>query len=324
MASHYNHPHEFIDSVQNESVFMLQTIKVHEEPYNIFYDSGCGGFLSRYTAVLRLRQGATQLVKGNFEMKGVGDSRANARFGIFGVDLPLADGGYASLQGGCMEVITERFPLYPMKGEIEEDIRKAYVDAGKDDINNLPRLPDSIGGDTDFMMGSRYRKFFPIEIFRLPSGLSICKSMFKNVDGTRGVICGPHTLITRIDRQYGHHTRTFLENQRKLYLSGYQVNPDVSLLGYKDEICTLEEMIDIPATKHKCYHAPRVYKKFEAGEMAGSQITFRCPDCRICCNCKNHEHIEAVSIKEGSQSSENIPTTGQNSLTKSRRQASCN
>ena len=298
MTSHYNHPHEFIDSVQDESVFMLQTIEILNEAYNIFYDSGCGGFLSRYAAVLRLRRSAIQLVRGNFEMKGVGDSRANAGFGIFGVDLPLADGGYASLQGGCMEVITERFPQYPMKGEIEEDIRKAYAVAAENDVKKLPQLPESIGGDTDFMMGSRYRKFFPMEIFRLPSGLSICKSMFKNPDGTRGVICGPHPLITRIDRQYGHHTRTFLESQRKLYLSGYQVNPDVSLLGYKDEICIAEEMSDMPGMNCKCYHAPRAYRRFEAAEMAGSQITFRCPDCRICCNCKNHEHIEAVSIKE--------------------------
>ena len=309
---HYNHPHEFVDSVNDEAVFMLQTIQIDNQSYNLFYDTGCGGFLSRYEAVMRLKERAIQLVTSNFEMRGVGNASANAGHGIYGVDIPLANGDVAKFQGGCMDIITERFPQYPLKGEIENDIHQACVSQGKD-VANLPSLPDSIGGDTDFMLGSRYRKYFPIEYLRTLSGLSICESMFKNSDGTRGVICGPHELITRIDKQYGHHTRTFLESQRKLYLSGYQVNPDVSLLGFKDETLDASEMADIPGIQ-KCYHAPRGFRKFEAVEMAGSHISYRCPDCRTCSKCKNHRQIEAVSIKEEIQQDQieksvNIDTT---------------
>ena len=279
-------------------MFLLQTIQAYNETFNLFYDSGCGALLSRFLAILRLKQHAIQLAAGNFKMKGVGDSQANANHGIYGISLPLADGGYACMEGACMDVNTERFPHYPLKGEIEEDIHKSYLaEGGK--VSKLPVLPDSIGGDTDIMMGSKYRKFFPKEIFRLPSGLSICQSLFKNPDGTRGVICGPHPIICKIDQQYGHHTRSFLESQRKLFQLGYHVNPDVPLLGFKDDYgnaTTDEEEVDGEVIR--VYHAPRSLKKFQEVELAGSEITYKCPDCRVCKKCKYHEHIEATSIKE--------------------------
>jgi hypothetical protein len=85
------------------------------------------------------------------------------------------------------------------------------------------------------LSGSIYRKYFPKEIFQLPSGLSICKSHFRNVDGSRGVICGPHEVFTEIDRTHHHHTSSFLASQRQHFNFGYQVNPDVKLLGFKDD-----------------------------------------------------------------------------------------
>lgn len=85
---------------------MLQTIEIDNQPYNLFYDTGCGGFLSRHEAVVRLKKRAIQLVSENFEMKGVGNASANVGHGIYGIEIPLADGGIAKFQGGCMDVIT--------------------------------------------------------------------------------------------------------------------------------------------------------------------------------------------------------------------------
>ena len=52
------------------------------------------------------------------------------------------------------------------------------------------------------MIGIKYLRYYPEKIFQLPSGLSIYKSWFKNPDGSRGVISGPHEVFTRIESTY--------------------------------------------------------------------------------------------------------------------------
>ena len=72
------------------------------------------------------------------------------------------------------------FPTYPLK-EIEMDIQNAYVKSGGN-MNNLPKLPLHVGGDTDLMIGVQYLKYYPEKIFELPNGLSIYKSQFVSSD----------------------------------------------------------------------------------------------------------------------------------------------
>ena len=199
----------FVDSVQHNAVYMLQRVVIEGEVYNIFYDSGAGDFVSRHSAIQRLSKLAYQTMMGPLIMRGVGDIVVKAPHGMYGVTLPLADGGSISMNGMCLETLTETFPEYQLKDRIEKDIQQSYQKAGGY-LHDLPILSEVVGGDTDMMIGSKYRCIYPIEIFRLPSGLSICQSFFKNVDGSRGVICGPHEVIDLIDKTYNHQASTFL------------------------------------------------------------------------------------------------------------------
>ena len=52
---------------------------------------------------------------------------------------------------------------------------------------------------TDFMLGIKYLKYFPREVFNLPSGLTIYESMFVNPDGSRGIVGGSHQVFTAIE-----------------------------------------------------------------------------------------------------------------------------
>ena len=286
----------FVDSVKENAVYMLQRIKVGESEFNLFYDSGAGDFVSTYDAITRLGNYACQTRKGPLVMSGVGDIVVKAPHGMFGVMLPLADGGHASMDGMCLEKITETFPEYPLTGKIEEDIRRAYLDAGGN-LHDLPLLYAMVGGSTDFMIGTKYRCFFPIEIFRLPSGLSICMSFFKNVDGSRGVICGPHEVIDLIEKTYTHQASTFIAQQCLLFKYGYQINPDVSLLSTV-MVQTLDEDDESEGVVTRCYTVPQCLKPFTIAEMVGSEITYSCPKCRQCMDCKNYEHACAQTIKE--------------------------
>ena len=55
----------------------------------------------------------------------------------------------------------------------------------KNDPRKLPKLPFSIGGETDLMIGIQYLKYYPKMIFNLPNGLTIYESQFLNSDGSR-------------------------------------------------------------------------------------------------------------------------------------------
>ena len=79
---------------------------------------------------------------------------------------------------------------------------------------------------------------------------------------------------------------------------GYHVNPDVPLLGFKDDYRNDTTDEEDNESGVSVYHAPRNLKRFQEAEVAGSEISYKCPDCRVCKKCKYHEHIEATSIKQ--------------------------
>ena len=62
------------------------------------------------------------------------------------------------------------------------DITKAYKDAGGDG-RTLPKIPKSVGGEIDFMIGIKYFRYYLKIKFQLSSGLTIYESVFANTDG---------------------------------------------------------------------------------------------------------------------------------------------
>ena len=157
------------------------------------------------------------------------------------------------------------------------------------DVKNLPVLPKSVGEDIDFMIGIKYLRYHPKAVFQLPSGLTIYKSMFENADGGYGVIGGPHQVFTAIEKHFrihnNHHQSTFFSNQFKLYIHGYQVNPDLSVIGNKGCNFNINDKSD-----GDVYVSQRI-KLFNASEGTGSDISYRCVKCRTCSTCKDHDEI---------------------------------
>ena len=180
-----------------------------------------------------------------------------------------------------------------MKGIVEEDIAAGYK-RQENNQSDLRQLPQSIGGDTDFMLGIKYLRYYPEKVFQLPSGLTIYRSWFQNADGTRGVVGGPHKVFTEIESRYHMNTATFLSDQYKLFKAGYQVNPDASLLYVKvkkdcfNNIMISEEneneinCVSKTAEPSQSHMLVRNYKMFEEVQNAGSEICYRCNNCRNC------------------------------------------
>ena len=188
--------------------------------------------VSRYAAIKSIGSRTKQESSIPISIGGVRNTEVKSNDGIFQVKLPLFNGSEATFTRVCsFDQITIKFPQYLLKGIV------GYIAAGyKRQGNNprdLPQLPQSVGGHTDFMLGIKYLRYYPEKVFQLPSGLTIYRSWFQNADGTRGVGGGPHKMFTETEPRYHMNTATFLSDQYKLFKAGYQVNPDASLLHVK-------------------------------------------------------------------------------------------
>ena len=76
------------------------------------------------------------------------------------------------MSGLVIDQISSIFPNYPLKGEVQSDIQAAYKKNGGE-LKDLPKLPESVGGQADFMIGIKYLRYHPEKIYSLPSGLII-------------------------------------------------------------------------------------------------------------------------------------------------------
>ena len=278
----------------DRGIYMLQTIKVGQSLYTIFYDTGCGDFVSRFDAVTMIGNRAKKEFNGPIRLGGVGGVITESPHGIYSIKLPLANGNDAVMTGVCLSRITEDFPDYPIGGKVADDIKEAYRKSGGD-VSSLPKVPATVGGNIDFMIGIKYLRYFPVTVFQLPSGLTIYQSAFKNHDGSRGVIGGPHEIFTKISN-YQFNQQSFLSNQLKLFQVGYQVNPDVSSLSLKHDFYADNLQSNQEDNKDNAFIS-RKMRLFEQVELAGSEITYRCSNCRECKMCKSHD-VEMVSIRE--------------------------
>ena len=103
-------------------------------------------------------------------------------------------------------------PKYLLTGQVEDDVWSGYISNGNNP-KYLPKLPAFVGGHTDFMIGVKHLRYYLEKVFQLPSGLAIYKSLFKNADGTRRVIGGPHRVFTEIETSHQVNVRSFLTDQ---------------------------------------------------------------------------------------------------------------
>ena len=306
LAFHTSNMQSFISGVKavssnepiitNNAIYILQTITIDHQKYTIFYDLGCSDMVITEKAVKRLGRRASLEFKGDIAVGGIGQLQTVSS-GIYKVNIPLHNGNEAQLSGVCLPQITSIFPIYQLK-KVEQDIIKAYRQGGNDPAE-LPSLPSSVGGEIAIMLGIKYFRYHPKEVFQLESGLTILQSMFQNADGSRGVVGGPHQAFDNIHKHHitNQQMMTFFTSQHKLSQEASLVNPDVNLLHLKVQKDHQKDlMFNIPDETTGL--VTRNQKVFDQVEDAGSQISYRCINCRNCKDCKSSEVIESISFKE--------------------------
>ena len=205
------------------------------------------------------------------------------------------------MNGICLDKITSEFPIYPLN-EVESEIHQVYASKGKSP-EKLPKLPHSVGGNTDLMIGIQYLKYYPKIIFSLPNGLTIYESQFLSSNGTRGVIGGPHRIFTEIHNNLkGTHLSmsAYMTDVVNAYRYGFQLSLDVPLLGNEEFEPNMDCLPDDRCRNAEAYASkpPQKVKLFEQVELAGTEVSYRCVRCRGCQDCKKSADIENISIQE--------------------------
>ena len=147
-----NSNHEVNISNEEKAIYTLQTIKVGQQQYSLFYDIGCCDMVSRYNAIKAIGDRAVQELFRPISIGGVGNADIKTTHDIYRVKLPLCNGNDAVFSGVCLDQITVQVPKYPLQGRVEGDIRNDYKQI-VDDLKNLPKLPRHVGENTDFMTG---------------------------------------------------------------------------------------------------------------------------------------------------------------------------
>ena len=345
----------FVDSYLNQSgdpdpasIYAFQTIEVVSGFHlNFFYDNGCGEAIISKEAVDRLMDlgRATLDLPGPLVLNGVNKQESICEYGIYAIKLPLKNGNDAKIRALCLDEITAPFPIYQL-GQVENDIR-AYVEkTQKGLLNQLPRLPKEVGGKVHVMLGKHYMKYFPREIVRLNTGLTLYDSMFQSHDHSSGICCGPHPEFTKI-HQSAHLAldikHSYYSPDAKLYIDFLSDVKKVPLLGNKESFadpelvklfpgnsCSREEIMvtnshltlsslrsegveclfgdpfagekGLTAAKDRNVYmskrGPRCLKKFEQIERSGTEVSYRCMDCRNCKQCLKGGLIEEISLQE--------------------------
>ena len=306
-----------ISDVPDSAQFMLQTIKVENNKLNLFFDTGCGDIVIKKSAVdaLILIGRAELQIPGPIPLKGVGDTVVWCEHGVYSIRLPLKSGSDATLSGVCLDQVTSVIPILNLD-TMENDIRDGYKSKhGKNALKNLPRVTRQVGGDTDLLVGSKYLKYFPELVYKLESGLSLLRSMFSSDDGSTGVIAGPHPDV---DRQLQKlNDRAGNPVYSAFFKSSVVIDWDLLQRVYDDAPIPKGEYINEVACECFCDHltkqfnepvreydafpikrGPRAIKLFDEIENTGTEITYRCPDCRQCADCKKGPRIDEITIEE--------------------------
>ncbi|XP_066916884.1 uncharacterized protein [Clytia hemisphaerica] len=136
------------------------------------------------------------------------------------------------------------------------------------------------------MIGVKYLRYHPKLVHQLDSGLSIYKSSFINSDGGRGVIGGLHKLFTEIHNSFFTSSKAFFINRGK-YLFNNQ-----SILGYQEEQLLLDDQ------NHSDVHLTHQQRLFEQVESTGCEVSYICPSCRTCKDCKHFDQYQTISLRE--------------------------
>ena len=92
-------------SDQEKAIYILQTIKVEQGEYSLFYDTGCCDMVSQYAAIKSIGKRASKEFPEPVTLGAVGNAEITSSHGTYQVKLSLFSGNDAVHSGVCLDEI---------------------------------------------------------------------------------------------------------------------------------------------------------------------------------------------------------------------------
>ncbi|MBM3938553.1 MAG: hypothetical protein FJ333_07870, partial [Sphingomonadales bacterium] len=284
------------------AVFMLQNLPATRSKQKLlaFYDSGCGGAGISDRAYNLLE--TVTIRKGPTILDVAGGKCVEIPYGDEQLTLELTGKQLATVTALHMPAVTTPFPLVQLAAAWDE-LAKAATASG---IRDLPTSDDTIGGTAvDIIIGIRYLKYYPELVFTLPSGLAIYRAKFKSYSGHQAVLGGPHAAWTIAAEAASHmNPRAYLTSEARAWCveqAWVRLNQDKFKPvqdGGEDDCCCDGNGDEMKASLFTSATIKKQEDQFWRVEAAGTEISYRCENCRSCQKCKNPDMWEAVSLRE--------------------------
>ena len=179
---------EVVAEPKGRPIFLFFAAKGRNKPVQVFFDKGCSDCVVR-EGIPGVEWKGIITKKGPFGIGGVGGLSSLTK-DEWMVLVPRADGKMQAVRCHSMNQVTCNFPMY----DLSSAVKAVKEDAPGNKMLQSCRLPSTIGGEVDCLLGIKYSFIQPEPVHTLvESGLSIYSSKLMSHDGvTNAMIGGSH------------------------------------------------------------------------------------------------------------------------------------
>ena len=186
---------DVIEETAESSFYIMQWLRIGESDCLCFFDSGANIHL--VDGVLAENEGLEVVTGKSTTLSVVGGGTIDTQYGTYKLAIgPNADGKFHEIKCQGMSPVASEFNTYPLD-EINAEVRTHSKLVGKTE-----HLPLTIGGPTvHLLIGLKDPAMHPTLIEKLPNGLGIYRSPFKDKFGSRICYGGPHSVFSKINEK---------------------------------------------------------------------------------------------------------------------------
>ena len=177
---------QIIPEVAEHACYLIQTIKIGKSEALVFFDRGAN--IHIIDGSLAAGEDLQQVSSSQTSLTVVGGKKIKSQHGTYRFNLgPGEKGEFHLIVCVGMDDVTVEFGTYDLS-EICEEFK---INANGDEIQEI--LPNQVGGSrVHLLLGIKNTNLDPVLIKKLPSGIGVYRSPFKDVYGSRIIFAGPH------------------------------------------------------------------------------------------------------------------------------------
>ena len=219
-----------IPEILEQSCYLMQTVKNGGSEVRVFFDQGANVHI--IDGLLVEKEGLQKVSTTPNALTVVGGDKIYSDHGTFRFNLGSGDDDeYHEIVCIGMKDVTAGFGSYNLS-EITREYREHTEPGEKDEV-----LPEKVGGSkVQLLLGIKNTRLDPVLLKILLSGVSVYRSPFKDVFGSRVIFGGPHKSFKNNPAGGMMSNAVFFVQAVNDELPGVQDHDQVDLITFVDDV----------------------------------------------------------------------------------------